>query len=129
MKRIVRLIKIYPIVVTLVISIGLMLCIAGINISNITYPIFGHSIFANLIMMIISIKLRFCRWHQILIGNLLLIISIEWLSVNVGFIPDAMAYITIISATTSTSILMSSILYYKHGCFKTTARKGHRNAR
>ena len=123
MRCIISLIKIYPIVVTLSITIGLLCAITGVSISNFTYPIFGHSLLMDMMILIMSIRFKFCKWHQILILNLIAIISIEWLSVNVGFIPDTHDYIATLTALMSITILISTILYYKHGCFKTTPKK------
>lgn len=129
MKCLIRIIKLYPIITTFFIMVGLTFACMGIGISNYTYPIFGHSLFVDLCVLIVSIKLRFCVWHQLLMLNLVLVIIIEWFSVNFGFIPDAKAYIRLLLFITSGFSLTSSIFYYKHGCFKTTARKSHRNAR
>ena len=123
------LVKIYPIIVTMSIMIGLIYCMFGVNVSNITYPIFGHSLFIDVIMLFFSLKFMFWRWHQALLVNLIFIISIEWFSVNKGFMPNVKDYITLLSTMISITILTSTILYYKHGCFKTSFKKSTRNAR
>ena len=95
MKSLICLVKIYPIVVTMFITVGLICCMLGVSIYNLTYPIFGHSLFIDIIMLFFSLKFRFCRWHQALPINLIFIISIEWFSVNKGFMPNVKDYITL----------------------------------
>lgn len=53
MRTLIDVIKIFPVVMTLLMTIGIFLCLLGCDISTITYAIIGHSmVYDGLLLMI-----------------------------------------------------------------------------
>lgn len=133
MKLLIYFVKIYPIVISIFIAIGLSLSLCGVDTSNYTYPIVGHSLFSDFVILLLSYKFRFCKWHRALIFNMMFLICLEWMEVNFLVIDDVILYVRVLLLSTVCSLIFSAILYYKHGCNKTStqkaARQGSENAR
>jgi len=117
MKWILRIVKAWPIITNLSILLILIFHILEVSISNLMYPIFGHSLFVDILFLMMSYKLKFCFWHKLLILNLIAIIGIEWISVNLCII-DSVFYIRLLFTLTSVTLLTSTVLYSKYGMFK-----------
>jgi hypothetical protein len=75
---------------------------------------FGQSLIYNLYLFSASLSFRFCLWHKVLILNMTICLIIEYLNNKGLFLPDI--FDTIIKLTLF-SIILSSILYYKNGCY------------
>lgn len=78
------------------------------------YTLIGQSFYFNAILFILSINLKFCLWHRILIISMSLVLLMETLY-NFGLTINNYLYICIVISVFS--LLTSAILYYKHGCF------------
>ena len=92
----------------------LLFCL-GIGSDNIrnTYVIFGQSILSNFLVFILSLVFCFCVWHRILICSMSCVLIMEAMYKFGIHIPH-FVYISI--AIIVLSLIMSAILYYKHGC-------------
>lgn len=125
MREVISLIKMYPMVITGVILATTIGTLIFPGISGLLYPIFGHSIYINLMMFYISIKMHFCLWYRVLIMNLIFVNVVEWLDVNFQLFPDAVRYITMLLAVTIICVVISIILYRANGCFKSSSTRSH----
>lgn len=109
MKSAVLIVKFYPIIV----NIWLCLILSGF-ISDSLYPIFGHGLLVDVLLLVLSYLFRFCTWHRILIYSMMINVTLEFLQNNGVFFSDSFC----ISLTiTITSLVLSTILYYKNGCY------------
>jgi len=117
MRWLLRIVKIWPIAINLSILIVLICYMFNISINNYVYPIFGHSLFVDICFLIMSKALRFCFWHRLLIWNLIVIIVMEWWSVNF-FIINEIYYVRTLLALVCCTILVSTFLRIKYGVFK-----------
>lgn len=108
----------YPMVITGAILVTTIGSLMFPDISGLLYPIFGHSIFINLMMFYTSIKMHFCLWYRVLIMNLIFVNVVEWLDVNFQLFPDLIQYITMLASITLICSVISIILYKANGCFK-----------
>lgn len=88
------------------------------------YPIFGHALFIDICFLIMSMVMKFCFWHRLLILNLITTIVIEWINVNVYTINSAL-YIRMIFGLSCSVLLISTILYSKYGWFKKHVKDPH----
>ena len=129
MKLIIHLVKMYPIAVTFVMAINLILALSHISIVNMTYPIFGHSLMVDVIMLLFSQKLKFCTWHRLLLINMIFAIMMEWIWVNFNIISSGIFYVHLLLTITCITILTAAISFYKYGIFEVTSCKGNRNDR
>lgn len=120
MREVISLIKMYPMVITGIILATTIGTLIFPDISCLLYPAFGHSIYVNLLMLRISMKMHFCLWYRVLIMNLIFVNVVEWLDVNFQLFPDAIRYITMIMVITLICVVISIILYRANGCFKGT---------
>lgn len=117
MKQLIAIVKICPIVITLNIIIGLVCSLLHVNISNYTYPIFGHSLYFDILLLYISFKLNLCSWHRVLIYNMILIISLEWMYVNTLNV-GSLIYVQSLLLASCLSILISAYLFINKMTFK-----------
>lgn len=111
-KNLVLLIKISPIIMNLIIVVELIFYLLHISVCSYIYPIFGHSLYFNILLLILAETFKFCMWNKILIHNLILIIIMEWISVNVIHI-NAYLYIYLILSISTITMIVSTLLYYK----------------
>lgn len=86
--------------------------ILGCKIS--LYSVFGQSYMFDFMLLISSSVLKFCLWHKILIFSMTFVLFLEDLQ-RFGVEFNYYSYICIIIVLFS--IVLSSILYYKHGCY------------
>ena len=113
MKRaLINCIKFYPIIINMYILFIMITWSFGLRCS--LYTIFGQSYMLNFLLLISSLVFGFCLWHRILIYSMTLILTLESFY-QIGLKFNYYLYICI--AITLFSITLSSILYYKHGCY------------
>ena len=101
--------------------LALTFALLEINITDFTYPIFGHSLYFNLLLLFLSIKMRFCLWHQILIGNMIFAITLEWIDVNFSIFEEIITFVQIILSVSTISAILSLFYLNKHGIFEKTS--------
>lgn len=119
----VEAIKFTPIVISLWLVIVGVLFLCHVKNSDLEYSLLGHSMILNLTILLGSLFFRFCLWHRILIFNLLLVNLLEWTN-NRWWHFSGTSSVRLVLLLLTTGILISTILYFKHGCFKTTTFKG-----
>lgn len=114
--KVIKLIKYYPIIVNLYILVTM-----GLYIFNIYYPFgfycytfLGQSFYLNVLILLLSIKFRFCIWHRLLIYNMSFCLLLETIH-NYGINISNHIYIVVLS--TIITIFMAIILFIKHGTF------------
>ena len=78
------------------------------------YMVFGQSYMLNFLLLIGSLVFKFCSWHRVLIYSMTIVLILENLH-SVGIRFNNYSYICIIIVLLS--IVLSSILYYKNGCY------------
>lgn len=88
-----------------------------INVSDYLYTYIGHSFYVDIVVLLLSLKLKFCVWHRILIANMMICLAIETLT-NYNIYIKNDVYIMIIS--TIITIFMALLIFRKHGTFGTT---------
>ena len=115
----IKCIKFYPIIINLYILLIMCMSILGIRVS--LYELFGQSYMLNFLLLISSIVFSFCYWHRILIFSMTLILFLENLY-NLGIRVSYYPYLCILIVLLS--IILSSILYYKNGCYCEKKFKG-----
>jgi len=120
-KDLILLIKISPVVMNLLIVIELIFALFNVNICSGTYPIFGHSLFFDILLLILAKTFKLCMWNKLLIYNLIFIITLEWFAVNVINI-NPYFYICLILTISTITILISTLLYYKDAYNRTNKR-------
>ena len=118
MRTLIKLIKYYPILVNLYVLLGMLIYVSGIriNVSTYLYTYIGHSFYVDIILILLSIVFRFCLWHRLLIGNMMLCLAIETLT-NYNIYIKNDVYIMIIS--TIITIFIALLIFRKHGTFST----------
>lgn len=117
MKASVRLLKITPIVLTLYVAIVMVLSLLNVEVV-ILDRVFSHSVFMDVFLFHFSKRFKFCAWHRILIVNLLLQAIIQMIDVWSDFTIEYTIMIMISSVVLLVSSILSTILYFKYGCFK-----------
>lgn len=125
MKSVLTLVKWYPIVLTVFVIVTTIGSFLYQGLDALLWPVFGHSIFSNGIMWVFSIKMHFCRWHRVLLANLMFVMVVTWFDVNLLCFPDAVQYLSWILSITAASVVLAAILYSRYGCFKKYAARGH----
>ena len=120
MKRVlINCIKFYPIVINLYILSIMIAWLIGYKGSF--YMIFGQSYMLNFLLLISSLVFKFCNWHRTLIYSMTIILILENIySIGIRF--NNYLYICILLVLFS--IILSSILYYKNGCYCEKQLKG-----
>ena len=77
------IVKYLPIVIHVMIVINI---IDGLffsyGITNWFYPLIGHSLVFDMLLLFFSYKFKFCKWHRILVYDMIINILLEWVSVN-----------------------------------------------
>ena len=117
MRTAIQLIKWWPVLTTIVVMWAFILILFGVSVNNFTSPIFGCSLFTSICWWYFSKAFKFCFWHRLFIINLAVISLIVLFDKNVhqiGFI----FYVRGLILLCCTTILVSSILYFRYGCFK-----------
>jgi len=108
----IKCIKFYPIVINIYILIIMVLATFGIRIS--LYDVFGQSYAMNFLLFSGSIIFSFCLWHRLLIVSMTSILCMESLY-RLGLKIESYSYICVLIVLFT--IVLSSILYYKNGCY------------
>ena len=118
MRTLIKLVKYYPILVNIYILIIMITYVSGvrINVSSYLYTYIGHSFYVDAVFILLSIVFKFCVWHRLLIGNMMLCLVIETLTNHNIYIKNDV-YIMIIS--TIITIFIALITFSKHGTFST----------
>lgn len=109
MKAVISLVKYIPIVQ----NIWILFVLFGL-ISDRLYPFFGQSILLNLLLYGLSVSLKFCYWHRILIISQSIIVFLEFLQ-NSGVIINDISIISI--SIILIGIINSTLIYYRYGLF------------
>jgi len=112
-KTLINCLKFYPIIINLYIIIVMSLYMFEIKLS--AYEVFGQSFMFNFLLLIGSFVFSFCAWHRILIYSMTLILLLETMY-SIGLRIANYSYLCILIVLFS--IILSSILYYKNGCYK-----------
>lgn len=77
------LIKYYPVVMQFIVFLNFLdYYILGGSVTNWFYPVFGHSLIFDILLLYFSRVFKFCAWHRLLIWNLILNITTEWVIIN-----------------------------------------------
>ena len=118
MRTLIKLVKYYPILVNIYILIIMLTYVSGvrINVSTYLYIYIGHSFYVDAVFILLSIVFKFCVWHRLIIGNMMLCLAIETLTNHNIYIKNDV-YIMIIS--TIITIFIALITFRKHGTFGT----------
>lgn len=114
--KIIKLIKLYPVVLNIIILFMMVMYILDIdlNINRYIYTFIGQSFIYNAMLLYFSFKFKFCVWHRLLIYNMTFCLLLETLT-NFGFKLNNYAYIVVIS--TILTIFVSIIIFKRHGTF------------
>jgi len=121
MRGVIQFVKWWPVVTTLFILVGMATILCGVNLYSFIAPIFGCSLFTSVCWWYFSKAFKFCFWHRLFILNLIVISLIVLFDKNVhqiGFI----VYVRGLILLSCTTILVSSVLYFRYGCFKTNPK-------
>ncbi len=122
-------IKMIPIIVVILMIAQLILALLHINTSDFTYDIFGFSIIFDIfLLMPFSYAFHFCKWHRLLILNMIVYNVTEWINVNLIHF-NSLIYIWIMLIFMSSISLFSAYLYLHYGCFKKIISDCNRNDR
>lgn len=79
----VDMVKYMPIVMQFIVFWNVLdYWLSGNSYSGWVYPLLGHSLIYDCMLLVLSFILRFCLWHKLLIANLIFNIVVEWLLVN-----------------------------------------------
>lgn len=115
-KRCFSFVKNFPVIMQVIILVNIFECYYPFDLTNWLYPILGHSILFDLLLLRFSRMFEFRIWHRLLIYSMLFNISIEWLYVNFDIPIKYDMVVGIILAITLILIILSLILRFKIGC-------------
>lgn len=115
----IEIIKVVPIIITVWLLIVTTLLLNHVKGADLEYSILGHSLLYNTAWLCMSINKRFCIWHRVLIYNLMIINTLEWINNRFQVFTNKNAIYIIITLLCFT-ILTSIILRFKYGCIKRT---------
>lgn len=117
-KYLLDLTKNLPYLIHIVIAVNYLEYFTGLNLTNMLYPIFGHSIMFDLLLLYMSYSFKFCSWHRILIFSMIYNISVEWVLVNIRLSHMAFSLMSTSAFVTVILLIISGILRKKaHGKF------------
>lgn len=109
-------VKYYPVLMQLIIFMNFFDHYYPGSFTNFLYPIIGHSVAYDILLLVLSRMFAFCAWHRLLIYSMLYNIFIEWITVNFN-IPIKYDSIMDISVLVSAGFLVASlVLRFKIGC-------------
>lgn len=104
-------VKYAPIVVQFIIIFNILdEWIIGTSFTNYLYPIIGHSVLYDVILLILSRLFKFCLWHRILIYNMILNIVLEWFYVNIPSLQEHNFILVASVLSTGISCIISILL-------------------
>lgn len=109
----IKILKWFPIISTLAIIISFIFALFDITImiKILSYP-FSTPIFTCILLIPLSKLFRFCKWHRILIYNLLLVAIFSYVN-SLCRIASSLTTLWIILLITSIASLLSFICYRK----------------
>lgn len=108
-RQLIRITKWYPIITTLMLTIGLVFLIYDITLYKFITPLFGCSFFMSMKEFCFSWKYKFCLWHQLLLLNLIIISLIAFIKAFDVF--QDLISIRILLLINVISILLSYYIY------------------
>ena len=111
----IKLLKYYPVIVNLWILIDMIGYFLNVKVSEYSYTLLGHSLYLDIILLILSLKFKFCLWHQILILSSSFYLIVETLNIW-GLENNYYFYVNL--CVIAISICVATILYKRYGCFK-----------
>lgn len=117
MKRLIMIVKWWPIITNLVIVAIFSLSFFNVYVGNVLSPLFGTSMFIGILWYYLSTDCHFCAWHRVLIINLILISAIVLID-KTFYSFQSLFYVKLIISISFISICISWISYKKYGCFK-----------
>lgn len=117
MKITVIAIKLSPIVLNLYLILVLLLAFTDIDTGGVD-SIFGHSLWLDIVLYNISKRFKFCSWHRVLILNLILMSSLQFLIMTYPELMSSWTAFYIMITSWITTSITSTILYFKYGCCK-----------
>lgn len=111
-----NIIKYYPIMMQFIILVNIFDYYTGCSFSRILYPVIGHSIAFDVLLLFLSKSFRFCAWHRLLIYNLIANIIAEWICVNIDvslYMNRIMISLSIISGLFVIAAIASRFIFCK----------------
>ena len=126
MRGLINSIKWTPVIITLAMIIAFIFALCSNSIIEHISPKFGYSMICLWPLWIGSRVMKFCLWHRILIVNLFVIMLLVNINNDIMLIPFLwnIRFILLISTV---SLLVSTFLYFKYGCFTSSSSKGNFN--
>ena len=115
MKPLIYIVKIYPFVITMLVMVGFLCDLLVINKKFIENEFIQHTMMMDIIMLMFSIKMKFCFWHRAMIINLITILCVQWMSKNIRLNIDPMTLINIVMIMVCLSISIITFMTYKYG--------------
>ena len=117
MRGIIQLVKWWPILTTFAVMFGMVTILFNVNTYSFITPIFGCSLFTSICWWYFSKAFKFCFWHRLFILNLIVISLIVLIDKNIHHFEYIM-YVRGLILLCCVTILVSSTLYFRYGCFK-----------
>ena len=113
-KLCIETVKLLPIISTIAIIISFIFLLFKITIilNILSYPLSGSIAFC-LLLLFLSKLFKFCKWHRVLILNLLFISIFSWIN-SLHRLASDFTTIWIILLASSLSALLSIILFIIH---------------
>ena len=112
----ITLIKWMPIVLTISILLSFIFILCDVVIIKLLYPL-TSSLIMTVLLFMLSIVFKFCKWHRLLIMNLFFVALITWINSAFYRFPN-LTIVHIILTTSTIASIVSLLLYKKYGCFK-----------
>lgn len=119
----IQIVKWWPVVTMFMVMAGLILILFGVNFYGVLSPIFGCSLFTSICWWYFSKAFKFCFWHRLFILNLIVISLIVLIDKNIYHF-EYIVYVRGLILLCCATILTSSILYFRYGCFQRVIKKG-----
>lgn len=117
MRITVLVVKVSPVLVNVYMAMVIILAMLGVDIPALDV-ILGHSLWMDFVLYEFSRRLRFCRWHRILIFNMMFSSSLSFFILLFPGLFSAWTVLYVLSLSLIVASVTSTILYFKHGCFK-----------
>ena len=121
MRTAIQFVKWWPIITTIVMMVSLILTLSDFKTMSYLSPIFGCSLFTSICWWYFSKAFKFCFWHRLFILNLIVISLIVLIDKNIHHFEYIM-YVRGLILLCCITILVSSTLYFRYGCFKTNPK-------
>lgn len=106
-----KFVRFAPIIVQFIIFFNILdewiLCT---SFTNFLYPLIGHSLLFDFLLLALSKAFRYCLWHRILIYNMIFNISLEWVYVNIPVFQDYNSMLVISALSTGIACVTAFIL-------------------